>query len=158
MRVMVRLAKTGGVVRPSGAAAGTRSRAEGAGGDAPVSAETLSVSENVPKDYVDQILRRLRQAGLIASVRGPAGGYALAKPAASIRVGDVVRAVEQEVFENVCERFADGRQDCHHQGACGLRPVWKKLGSVIEDYLNSVTLEQIMNQEAEPDFVKLLKG
>lgn len=127
MRVMTRLAR--------------------ANGGAPVTSESLSVTENVPKDYVDQILRRLRQAGLIASVRGPAGGYSLAKPASAIRIGDVVRALEQQVFEGVCERFSDGQLDCRHQGNCGLSSVWNRLGQMIGDYLDSVTLEQIVNKE-----------
>jgi len=127
MRVLVRLAKTGSA--------------------APVTAEVLSVTENVPKDYVDQILRRLRQAGLVSSVRGPAGGYALGRPASEISVGDVVRAVEQEVFEKVCEKFSEGKQNCHHQDSCGLRPVWNGLSAVVSQYLDGITLESIVERK-----------
>lgn len=123
----------------------------------PVSAETLSGAENVPKDYVEQILRRLRQAGLIASVRGPSGGYALSRPPKDIKVGDVIRALEHTVFEDVCERYAEGEQDCHHQGMCGLRPVWKRLGAMIEGFLDSVSLDQILEEE-ETVVAQLFKG
>lgn len=136
MRVMVRLAQERG---------GT-----------PVSAETLSTSENVPKDYVDQILRRLRQAGLVASVRGPAGGYALCREPKAISVGDVMRALEHDIFDDTCERYVEGDQDCRHQERCGLRPVWRRLEALIEGFLDGVTLDRILEGQ-ETDRTKNLE-
>ena len=127
MRLMVRLARSGG--------------------RAPTSAEVLSVSENIPKDYVDQILRRLRQAGLISSSRGPAGGYALSRATKEIRVGDVARALEHAVFETVCERYSEKDHDCRHQGMCGVRPLWRRLGTIVEGFLDGITLDQILKEE-----------
>jgi len=114
---------------------------------APLSAEFLSTADNIPKDYVEQILWRLRQAGLVESRRGPAGGYALARAAEEIRVGDIVRAVEAVVFPDICERYTQGAQDCRHQVLCGIRPIWRRLGRLIEDYLDSVRLDQVAAEE-----------
>ena len=79
----------------------------------------------------------------IASTRGPQGGYGLARPASKITIGETIRAVEGRVFEEVCGKFSGGGEGCHHSDACGLRPVWQKLGGMIEEYLDRVTLEQL---------------
>ena len=110
---------------------------------ATLSAEKLSDIENISRDYVDQILQRLRKGRLIASTRGPQGGYGLARPASKITIGETIRAVEGRVFEEVCGKFSGGGEGCHHSDACGLRPVWQKLGGMIEEYLDRVTLEQL---------------
>src|SRR5438128_1522628 len=98
---------------------------------ATVSAEKLSRSENVPADYVNQILLRLKRAGLVESRRGSGGGYALSRAPSEIKLGDVLRAVEGRIFDNVCEKYTSGKSDCHHQGGCSISPVWQKLGALI---------------------------
>lgn len=120
--------------------------ARGHGGP-PVPAERLACSENVPVDYVNQLLLRLRRAGLVESHRGTAGGYRLSREAALITLAQIVRAVDGKVFEDVCERYGAGKRDCHHQGGCSISPVWKKLGRLIEDYLESVTLAGMLAQQ-----------
>lgn len=122
-----------------------------------LSAESLSESENIPKDYVDQILQRLRRSGLVLSVRGAAGGYTLAKEPTAIRVGDVVRALETRIFEEPCERYSGGEKDCHHQTGCGIRPVWEKLGRLVEEYFDGVTLDRLL-EETPASFVKISGG
>ncbi|MDX6770036.1 MAG: Rrf2 family transcriptional regulator [Elusimicrobiota bacterium] len=115
-------------------------------GNAPVSAERLSASDNVPVDYVSQLLVKLRRAGLIESRRGSAGGYALARPPASITLGAVVRAVDGEVFEDVCGKYQKGTKDCRHQGDCSISPVWKKLGALVTQYFEGVSLADILEE------------
>ena len=114
-----------------------------------LSAERLSALENVPRDYVDQLLQRLRRAGLVDSRRGAQGGYRLALAPRDIAVGRVVKAVEENFFESVCERYADGEQQCTHTSGCGIRPVWEKLGVLVEDYLGKISLAQLA--ESAPD-------
>ncbi len=117
-------------------------------GNAPVPAERLAESDNVPADYVSQILVKLRRAGLVTSHRGSAGGYALSKPPAEITLAQVVLAVDGAVFEDVCERFDAGSKDCRHQGQCSISPVWNKLGALVTGYFESVTLAAILKQKA----------
>ena len=64
-------------------------------GKVPETAEKLAVSENIPRDYVDQILMRLRRSGLVVSRRGAHGGYLLARDASRISIGSVIRAVDE---------------------------------------------------------------
>ncbi|MBI5202752.1 MAG: Rrf2 family transcriptional regulator [Elusimicrobia bacterium] len=110
---------------------------------ATLSAEKLSDLENVSRDYVDQILQRLRKGGLVASTRGAQGGYSLAKASSAISIGELVRAVEGQVFEEVCERYSSGEHECRHMSNCGIRPVWLRLGEMIEGFLDKVTLDQL---------------
>lgn len=119
-------------------------------GNGPVAAKDLSDRENIPRDYVDQILMRLRRAGLVGSQRGAAGGYALSRPPADIHMADIVRAVEGHIFEDVCEKYADGQSACRHQGACGIRPVWHRLALQVEGFLKQVKLSQLIEEDAEP--------
>ncbi len=116
-------------------------------GKAPVPAEKLAETDNVPADYVSQILVKLRRAGLVTSHRGSAGGYELAKKPAEISLSEVVRAVDGAVFEEVCERFDGGSKDCRHQGACSISPVWNRLGDLVTKYFESVTLASILDQK-----------
>jgi len=117
-------------------------------GRAASSAEKLSESENVPVDYVNQLLMRLRRAGIVTSQRGTGGGYSLSRVPEKITLGEVLRAVEGQVFEDVCAKYADTKKDCHHQGSCAISPVWQKLGVLIEKYFDSITLAQLMDEKA----------
>lgn len=116
-------------------------------GKAPVSAERLAASDNIPVDYVSQLLVKLRRAGLIESRRGSSGGYALAKAPSFIKLGDVVRAVDGTVFEDVCGKYEKGEKDCRHQDGCGISPVWKRLGALVTQYFESITLGDILEEK-----------
>ena len=113
-------------------------------GQASLSTEKLSDSENVPADYVNQLLLRLKRAGLVTSRRGTGGGYELARGPEETTLGQVLRAVEGTIFEDVCGKYSDGRKDCRHQGGCSISPVWEKLGTLIEQYFDNITLAQLM--------------
>lgn len=114
---------------------------------ATLSAEKLSDLENISRDYVDQILQRLRRGRLVASTRGAQGGYSLARPASDISVGMVMRAVEGRIFEEVCEKYSAGEHQCHHLSNCGIRPMWQKLGELVEGFLDHVSLDQLAGSE-----------
>lgn len=117
-------------------------------GKAPLPAERLAEIDNVPADYVSQILVKLRRAGLVTSHRGSSGGYSLSRVPSDITIEQVVRAVDGSVFEEVCERYDAGDKDCRHQGQCAISPVWTKLGEIVTRYFESVTLAAILEQKA----------
>jgi Rrf2 family protein len=117
-------------------------------GKAPLPTERLAAADNVPADYVSQILLKLRRAGLVDSHRGSAGGYALSRAPAEITLAQVVRAVDGDVFEDVCGRYDGGAKDCRHQGGCSISPVWQRLGDLVTRYFESVTLAQILAESA----------
>lgn len=113
-------------------------------GRSPLTADKLVESENISLDYVNQILLRLRRGGLIESHRGTGGGYAIARDPAQITLAQVVRAVEGKIFENVCEKYDGGVRDCRQQGHCGIAPVWQRLGLLIENYFDGVTIARLL--------------
>ncbi|OIO10820.1 MAG: hypothetical protein AUJ52_03215 [Elusimicrobia bacterium CG1_02_63_36] len=117
------------------------------GDEETASAERLSVSENVPRDYVDQILQRLRRAGLVLSRRGALGGYRLARAPGGISIGNILHAVDDGVFESVCDKYADGSNQCAHTEGCSIRPVWRRLELLVDDYLSKVSLTQLTETE-----------
>ncbi|HVE12454.1 MAG TPA: Rrf2 family transcriptional regulator [Elusimicrobiota bacterium] len=126
-------------------------RLAGQPADSTLSAEILAEKENIPRDFVDQILLRLRRAGLVTARRGAHGGYALARRPEEISVGQVVQAVDQALFESVCDRYAEGEHMCAHTSGCGIRPMWRRLNAMIEDFLGKVTLAQLCAEEPRVD-------
>ena len=116
-------------------------------GKAPYPAERLAGVENIPADYVSQLLVKLRRAGLVLSHRGSAGGYVLSRRPEEITLGQVARAVDGDIFEDVCEKYDGGDKDCHHQEHCSISPVWRRLGELITGYFESVTLAAILEEK-----------
>jgi len=118
-------------------------------GNGPVAARDMAEREKLPADYVEQILLRLRRAGLVESVRGAHGGYLLAHPPEEITVKDVLDASEHGTFEVNCEchRVADTR--CSTDTACSIRPVWQLLQRRIDETLASIRLGDLLHEEAE---------
>jgi len=116
-------------------------------GSAPVPAERLAETDNVPADYVSQILLKLRRAGLVVSHRGSAGGYGLSRAPSEITLGQVVRAVDVDVFEDVCGRYEAGTKDCRHQSGCSISPVWRRLGALVNEYFEKVTFAAILAED-----------
>ena len=123
-----------------------RRRRAGAG---TVAARELSEVERLPADYVEQILLRLRRAGLVESIRGARGGYFLARGPESISVRDVMNASEHQTFEINCESHPVDAARCSSGGACSIRPVWMALQQRVDDLLSSITLADLMKEESE---------
>jgi Rrf2 family protein len=127
-------------------------------GQKAVSADRLSSDESVPVDYVNQLLLRLKRAGLVESQRGSGGGYTLSRPPAEVSLGQVLRAVEGKIFEDVCGKYSGGKRDCHHQTHCGISPVWQKLGRMIEDYFDGIRLSELLEEKGSCGRVEALLG
>jgi Rrf2 family protein len=118
-------------------------------GEGPVTGRDIAAREKLPVDYVEQILLRLRRAGLVKSTRGAHGGYALAKPAESVSVRDVITASELETFDLHCLTHPVEEERCSASHECSIRPVWVMLQRKIDDVLESVRLSDLMHEESE---------
>ncbi len=120
--------------------------------DAAVKADEIALAQGIPRSFLDGILLDLRRAGLVASRRGPGGGHRLARPAFSVTVADVVRAMEGPlalVHGHRPEELAyDG-------SAARLQDVWVALRAAVRGVLESTTLEQVVNGTL-PDCVAAL--
>lgn len=111
-------------------------------------ARELAATERLSHDYVEQILLRLRRAGLVQSVRGARGGYALARSPDAITVRDVVEASEHVTFEVNCDFHQVDPQRCSPFAACSIRPVWRTLQERINAVLDGITLADLLQDEA----------
>jgi Rrf2 family protein len=128
-------------------------RLAGAHGSQSLTIPEVASAENLSEPYVAKLLSVLRQAGLIESVRGRTGGYFLTKPPGEVRLGAVMRALGEPLFEEpgYCERHAgpETKGPCVHQGGCGLRALWQALEQWMQHILDKVTLEDLLHSEGE---------
>jgi Rrf2 family protein len=115
----------------------------------PVTGRELAAIERLPADYVEQILLRLRRAGVIKSTRGARGGYTLARPASEISIRDVIQASELETFDLHCLSHPVEEDRCSASHSCSIRPVWVMLQRRIDDVLESVHLSDLLHDESE---------
>ena len=121
----------------------------GRAGSGPVAARELADIERLPADYVEQILLRLRRAGLVQSVRGARGGYFLAKDPSAVSVRDVMAASEHQTFEINCSNHPVDADRCNSGTTCSIRPVWYALQQRVDELLASISLADLMRQESE---------
>ena len=113
-------------------------------GDSPLSASTLSQQTGVSVQFVEQILKPLKQQGLTTSLRGAAGGHKLARPAAEITLGEVVRLMEKGIQLTVC--CDDRKMDtCPRKDGCLTRMAWQKVSQSLERELDSITLASLLH-------------
>ena len=115
--------------------------------EGPVTGREIAALERLPADYVEQILLRLRRAAIIRSTRGAHGGYTLARPPAEVSVRDVIAASELSTFDLHCVSHPVGEERCADSGNCSIRPVWVLLQQKIDEVLESVNLEDLMEDE-----------
>lgn len=113
----------------------------------PVAARELAEVERLPADYVEQILLRLRRAGLVESVRGARGGYYLAREPQEITVFDVMTASEHQTFEINCESHPVDADRCSPTSGCSIRPVWHALQRRVDDLLSGISLADLLKEQ-----------
>lgn len=114
-----------------------------AGGEAPVPLAEISAREELSLPYLEQLFGRLRRAGLVASARGPGGGFRLARPAAEIRISEIASAVGEGLRATRCQAGTPGcRSD---KSRCLTHDLWEELGRQIHLFLNAVTLQDVVD-------------
>ena len=110
----------------------------------PVSRKDISARQQLPSDYVEQILVRLRRANIVASTRGPHGGYRLARLPAAITALDVLDAVDEELDAASC--VGENAATCARSGTCASHLLWDELTAKVSEYLRSVTLAMLLDR------------
>lgn len=108
---------------------------------APVSLKDIAEAECVSMKYLEQLARCLTSAEIIQSVRGKYGGYQLAHPASEIPVGDILRAAEGSTAPVSC---LEGGVECPRENVCTTVSFWRGLDEVIENYIDSVFLSDLL--------------
>ena len=113
----------------------------GVGGSVPLSG--IAERQRISPAFLEQIFLKLRRAGLVESERGRAGGYKLSRPAATIAVGDVMAAAEEEVEMTRCS--AEGLTGCIGHERCLTHDLWDALSDNIRTYLQAVSLQDVVD-------------
>ncbi len=108
----------------------------------PLSLREIARREGISFQFLEQIFPDLRRAGLVNSVRGAKGGYLLARQPSTIKIGDIVRAVEGPIVPMGCLN-ENSVSRCHRDEGCRARRVWEKLRDRINDVLDSVSLAEL---------------
>lgn len=117
-------------------------------GDGPVTGRDIATREKLPSDYVEQILLRMRRAGIVASTRGARGGYVLSRASDAITVRDVIQASELTTFDLHCVSHPVDAARCGESESCSIRPVWMLLQQRIDEVLDSVKLSDLLSDES----------
>ena len=110
----------------------------------PVTLAGISERQGISLSYLEQLFTRLRKQGLVSSTRGPGGGYSLSRSAHEIAIADVVTAVDESVDATRC----GGRGDCQDGHRCLTHDLWTELSNQIYEFLNEITLGQLVDQGA----------
>lgn len=111
----------------------------------PVTLAGISERQAISLSYLEQLFSRLRRQGLVTSVRGPGGGYRLAKPHGEISVSHIIAAVDELIDATQC----GGQENCHDAGRCMTHDLWATLNDKILDYLSGVTLAELVENQRQ---------
>lgn len=107
----------------------------------PVSLAEVAERQGISLSYLEQLFTRLRREGLVASVRGPGGGYRLSRPAPEISIADVIGAVNEPVDSTAC----GGLGNCQDSERCLTHDLWADLSAQIQHFLAGISLGQLVH-------------
>ena len=110
-----------------------------------ISLKAISERQAISMKYLEAIVASLSKADLVESQRGKSGGYRLNKSLEHYRVGDVLRAAEGELSVSNC--MGENEGGCEKAGECLTMPLWRELDKIVTDYLDSVTLKDLLEQQ-----------
>jgi Rrf2 family iron-sulfur cluster assembly transcriptional regulator len=113
----------------------------------PVTLAAISERQHISLSYLEQLFGKLRRAKLVNSVRGPGGGYNLAKPTANITVAEIISAVDEPIDATQCA----GKENCNDDRRCITHDLWATLNQKMNDYLSSVSLADVVSHQQGKD-------
>ncbi len=118
-----------------------------------LSAPEIAEREGLSVEYVSKFMLLLKRGGLVRTLRGIHGGFALARPAGQISVKDVFDALKQQRKSkgDFCESFAGKSETCVRSSACGIRPFWQMLSRTVEEFTARMTLQDLLMTESETE-------
>jgi len=112
-------------------------------GNGTMSLKDIAKNQELSETYLEQLISHLRKAGLVNSIRGAQGGYELSRAPADITVGDIIRTLEGPLAPSDC--VVDNEPECAKAGGCVTRPIWEKIMDSINSVIDSITLQDMIN-------------
>lgn len=116
----------------------------------PITLAEISRCQGISLSYLEQLFARLRREGLVEGVRGPGGGYRLAKPPIDITIADIITAVDEKVDTTLCE----GARNCQEGRRCLTHDLWDSLSRQIFNYLASINLAEFLARPSVRDVLE----
>jgi Rrf2 family iron-sulfur cluster assembly transcriptional regulator len=114
---------------------------------APVTLAGIGVRQSISLSYLEQLFGKLRRHALVESVRGPGGGYRLARPTDKVSVADIILAVDEPLDATQC----GGMENCQEDKRCMTHNLWATLNDKLYEYLSSVTLQDLVEEQLAKD-------
>jgi Rrf2 family iron-sulfur cluster assembly transcriptional regulator len=114
-------------------------------GEGPVTLANISDRQKISLSYLEQLFGKLRRKGLVSSVRGPGGGYNLARPTPEVSVADIIVAVDEPIDATQC----GGKENCKDEQKCITLDLWTDLNKHIFDYLGAVKLSELVAKQTK---------
>jgi Rrf2 family transcriptional regulator, iron-sulfur cluster assembly transcription factor len=112
-------------------------------GQGPVTLAGIGERQSISLSYLEQLFGKLRRHELVESVRGPGGGYRLARPSGQVSVADIILAVDEPLDATQC----GGMENCQEDKRCMTHELWATLNDKLYEYLNSVTLQDLVTEQ-----------
>ena len=112
------------------------------GGEVPITLADISTRQEISLSYLEQLFSKLRREDLVRSIRGPGGGYLLAREYDRIFVAQIIDAVDESIDATNCQ----GRGDCNHGEVCLTHHLWQDLSDQIHGFLSGISLEDLVNR------------
>ena len=112
----------------------------------PVSLSDIATNQNIELNYLEQLFRKLRIAGIVKSIRGRNGGYTYAKNPSNISIKEVMHAVDEVLDATKC----NGTSACHNGKKCSTHDLWHDLNILVEHYLEKITINNLVESSDSP--------
>ncbi|HKL79577.1 MAG TPA: Rrf2 family transcriptional regulator [Mobilitalea sp.] len=114
-----------------------------------VEGETVALSQiaerqGISLNYLEQLIAKLKKAGIVNGIRGAQGGYILAKPTEDISVGEILRALEGDLNPVDCSEVNKGDTPCSNADSCVTKYVWKRISDSINDAVDGIMLSELV--------------
>ncbi len=106
--------------------------------------KTISKRQDIPMQYLEQLIVKLRKAGIVESLRGAKGGYKLAKPPKDITAWDVILCLEGAFAPVHCKQYE--QEGCEHENECAGKIIWTKVNYSVKDAVENITFQDLLNE------------
>lgn len=111
-----------------------------------VALSSIAERQNISISYLEQLISKLKKAGIVQSKRGAQGGYILAKPAEKISVGEILRALEGNLEPVDCAEIMGGKATCSSKDSCVTKYVWKRISDSINNAVDALMLSDLVKE------------
>lgn len=111
-----------------------------------IALSSIAERQNISISYLEQLVAKLKKAGIVESKRGAQGGYILAKSPEEISVGDILRALEGDLHPVDCAEIYGGKATCRSSDLCVTKYVWKRISDSINDAVDALMLSELVEE------------